>query len=801
MKRTLIHILVFIIPFLLSFSSSENPLDRLIAGFTKYLDELPQEKVYVHFDRPYYTSGETIWFKAYLTAGAFHMPSWLSRTIYIELINAKGQLVTQQKLFSISGSATGDIVLSDSLESGNYLVRAYTHWMENGEEEYFFHRAIKVWNREDHDNGITSHDKLQDIRFFPEGGDMVSGVLSKVAFKGIGPDGLGREVKGKIVDESSVVVCAFESNFLGMGAFSIIPEKGKTYRAVVDDYQMEVPLPPIKESGLVMSVRNSPGSDDVFVRLQATDYTNLKTVYILAQTRGVVCYAARMDLHENVIVAKIPKSKFPAGVAQITITDDDGIPLSERLVFVNELEQFSLEITSDKTAYAPRELVTLHIKATDGNGTPVIADLSLSVCDDQQVLPDENAETICTYLLLSSELKGHIESPAYYFNPRNKDRAEDLDYLMLTQGWRRFTFKKALQPKWEEPEYKIEKGLTIKGKMVDKNNNKPITDGKVTYLAIDPVVYTSVVRTNSFGDFELSDIIYFDSAQAVLQGETKKGSKLIKLIIDSAPDFPTLSVPLFRRNKTLTPFERAFIAKSTERKNIDKAYDFDEKVVVLKEVEVYGKKEDPSSNNNSIYGKGSASLQVAGNPGMENQSHPLQLLQGRIPGVQVAGGGQNWSVSIRGGGAPLILVDDIPVPIENLSSLSVHDIESIDVWKGGDAAVFGIRGYNGAIAFHTKRGVGFNPPKEGVFTLAEIGFQIERQFYSPKYNSQKPEYIKPDKRATLFWAPLVQTDSAGRASVSFYNHDLETIVTAVAQGISITGKPAAATFKYVIRKN
>ena len=152
MKRTTVYLLLVLTVFSLSFSLSDNPLNRIIAGFQRYLDELPQEKVYLHFDRPYYAAGETIWFKAYLTAGAFHLPSTLSRPIYTELINPDGKLITKLKLLSINGSATGIFMLPDSLSTGKYLVRSYTQWMRNSGDDYLFHRPIHIWN----DQGQTS---------------------------------------------------------------------------------------------------------------------------------------------------------------------------------------------------------------------------------------------------------------------------------------------------------------------------------------------------------------------------------------------------------------------------------------------------------------------------------------------------------------------------------------------------------------------------------------------------------------------------------------------------------------------
>ena len=796
----------FILISLLAFASADNPIEKIIAGFQQYLENLPQEKVYLHFDRPYYASGETMWFNAYLTAGEFHKPSKLSHTIYVDLLNEKEQLVQQLKLFSSEGSAAGDFILSDSLPSGNYLVRAYTQWMRNSGEEYFFYQPIKIWNKEAPAASLTPNEELMDISFYPEGGDLVNGILSKLAFKAIGPDGYGREIEGKIVDGSGAEIYKFKSNTLGMGAFPFTPEKNKEYYAVIKDVPGKFKLPTAKSKGLVMGIQNSSRLEDLILGIK-TNRDHLESLYILGQTRGIVAYAAHLDLSSNQLVARIPKAKFPAGVAQITVLDQNGNPLAERLVYINKKEDhLSVKVTPDKKVYAPRELVTLNIKAEDTGGNPVVADLSLSVTDDQQVLIDENRETITSYLLLTSELRGHIESPGYYFNPENQDREEALDYLLLTQGWRRFTIKEALATELSQPEYNVEKGLTIKGKLLNKYNDKPIADGKVTYLSYFPIADTKEVITSSTGDFQLHPVYFFDSPQAVIKGVTKKGGKRTKVVIDSSPDLPEITFPIYPLKGTQNNFEKQFIAKSIERKKINEAYKFDAETLMLDEISIDAKKEDEQNHMRSAYGKGSVTVKVSDDPTLSTMRHPLQLIQGRVPGVQVNGGGQNWEVIIGGVGSilagiqPLILVDDMPVPMESLNSLSVQDIASYTVWKGARAATFGSRGANGAIGFYTKSGQGIMDPIEGLYAYENKGYHIAREFYSPKYDVKKPEDIKPDKRATLFWAPNVKTDFTGHAKVTFYNHDLETTVTGVVNGLSSDGLPGANIVKYEIDK-
>ncbi|MBX2962938.1 MAG: TonB-dependent receptor plug domain-containing protein [Cyclobacteriaceae bacterium] len=804
-----ILLVILITVLLFSFSISVDPLEKIVAGFSAYIEKSPPEKIYIHFDKPYYTTGETMWFKVYLTAGVYHEPSTLSRTIYVEVINQHGHLVQTLKLFSLTGSTAGSLPIPDSLASGNYLVRAYTNWMRNSGEEYFFHRSIKIWNSESSttNNNHDIKDNELDLQFFPEGGHLVNGILSKVAFKAIGTDGLGRIVKGKIM-EGNQVVCEFKSNALGMGVFHITPQKDKLYTATIENSEIEATLPKSKASGLTISVNHLTASNDIIVKIQTTDYESLKTIYILAHTRGIVCYSAHADLSTNIAIAKISKAEFPSGIAQITITDRYGVPLAERLIFIDQKTQTTFTINSNKTTYAPRELVKLDIQATDASGKPIVADLSLSICDNQQVFIDENKENINAYLLLSSELTGYIESPGYYFNPNNEDREQAMDYLLLTQGWRRFTFKDALEQKWESSAYKFEQGLTIKGKMVDRYNNKPIINGNVSYLSVYPIPESRSVSTNSKGEFELNNIIYFDSSNVMLQGETRKGSKSVKILIDKLHDSPLLKFPLLTLKETQNEFEKAFITKSVMRRNIDKAYNFDEKVVLLEEVEVHAKREDTQTGYSKTFGKGSATVKISDNVALVNQFHPLQLVQGRVAGVQISGSGQNWNILIQGvnsinsGTEPLIMIDDIPVQIEMLNSIPVEDIESYTVWKGADAAIFGARGANGAIGFYTKRGAtNLNLTTENSITPVGTGFQLEREFYAPKYDVQNPEHIKPDRRITLFWAPYLQTDSSGRVSVSFFNHDDETTVTSIIEGISTDGNAGYSTIEYKIMKN
>lgn len=796
---------------LISFSLENDPFEKIIAGFERNIAEYPQEKVYLHYDRPYYAAGETIWFKAYLTAGPYHVPSSLSNTIYVELINSENQILQRQIIHSSEGFASGMLQLPESLNSGNYLLRAYTNWMRNSGEEYFFHSQVKIWNSQELNESPSSHGHSGqtarfDLQFFPEGGNLVNGIISKVAFKAIGEDGLGKMVKGKIL-EGERVLTEFESNPLGMGVFPLLPEKGKTYSAQIDGSEQELILPTALNEGIVMSVTNSPKSSDLLIKIQASENASFQTINLLAQTRGLVCGSTKADLSNRVIFARIPKQEFPSGIAQITAIDENEIPLAERLVFIDHEDQIEVTVTTDKPNYAPREAVNLTIETKNKDGKPISTNLSLTVFDREQVVVNANRETIESNLLISSELKGFIESPGYYFNPANQDKEIALDYLMLTQGWRKFTIVDALSSNRKKQVHRIEKGLTIKGQLTDTKTNKPVENGTVSYLSLFPITESSTISTGENGEFEFQDLFYFDSTKVTLKGKPKNGRTPVSISQVGNHSPPPIKYPILSYFYSPSDLEKDFISKSLESKNIKRAFDFEEDDVLLDGVQIEGKRIEDLYTGPRLYGTGSIKVKVADNPVLENLQHPLDLIKGRVAGVQVSGGGLEWKVLIQGVNSigssvePLIMVDDVEIKIVDLSSIPVMEIESYTVWKGPDAVVFGSRGANGAIGFYTRRGA----EKTSSFTqveasLAPAGYQIELEFYYPKYTTDEPPQAKPDKRITLFWEPHIYTDSTGKASLLFYNADVETVIQGEIEGISRNGSPGTSRFSYKVGK-
>ncbi|MFA6275864.1 MAG: carboxypeptidase regulatory-like domain-containing protein, partial [Pedobacter sp.] len=289
-----------------------------------------------------------------------------------------------------------------------------------------------------------------DFQFFPEGGQLISGIPNQVGFKAIKVSGLGIDAKGVIIDDQNNEVTTFTSSYAGMGSFYVTPENGKNYKAKVtfkDGTIKTFDLPNAVASGITLQVVNSNAE---FINLKILANTPFyeantdKSLFVVAQNANMIYYAAKASLKNQVIMTKIPKKNFPAGVVQITLFNANDEPLSERLAFVLHPDAMNLTVKSDLPVYKPRQKVKMILDAKSA-GLPTAGDFSISVIDEQKVPVDENSETtILSSLLLTSDLKGYIEKPNYYFIKTDDKKLGDLDKLMLTQGYRRFAYKDIL---------------------------------------------------------------------------------------------------------------------------------------------------------------------------------------------------------------------------------------------------------------------------------------------------------------------------------------------------------------------
>jgi hypothetical protein len=900
---TLLTILIFYLP--VSAQNDISVLNRIMDKTAKLYNSYPIEKVYLHFDKPYYAVGDTIWLKAYLTID-HHQPSLLSRIIYVDILGPRDSLIQSLKLQVKNSVAWSSFALSPfNYKKGNYRVIAFTNWMNNSDPGYFFNKNITIgdainnnistqislktsvenkvpkiaagiyykddegnpfsdkkvtWNiqKDDEtiikgkgvtdkngfinigfsniknygldsatmvtvlDNGnhkqftslfpLKSISRPNDIQFFPEGGQLLVGLRTKVAFKAIKPNGLGIDVKGTITDNDNKVVAEFTSSHLGMGVFVFTPADGKTYTAKVTftDGSTAVPnLPKIQTGGIVLGLDNSD-ADVLRLKLQ-TDASFFKayegkTFYILGKSNGVICYGAQTQLHDLVYNASIPKSKFPTGIVQVTLFSDEGEPLSERIAFIQHNDMLNLSLTSDKPSYTTRQKVRLDLTAKS-NGQPAEGNFSISVIDDSKVPFDENAETtILTNLLLTSDIKGYIEKPNYYFDHPDEKTAADLDVLLQTQGYRRFSYEGIMGNKFPAISFAPELGIDITGTL-RASNGIPTKNGNVRLFIADKN-YSENAVTDADGRFKFSRLVFSDSSKVMISARNNPRSSDLVLTVDGnsyqkiATNFNTPD-EILNIDSTLSAYLKNSKAKFNSTHTLKEVVIKDTRIVKTVSHRDFGSLASLSSEPDHLI----AGSLIKGCPQVLNCISSLAMGmtfdQGNFYVTRDYNSGKRVPAQI--------FLRGMPVDAGTLTTLNPDDIESVEIFTKDELGLINSAyGTNGAIVVNMKKMPETKKislqelrdliPQRNEVTFTPKGYAAIRTFYLPRYmGPRESQSTQTDTRSTIYWNPNIITDKTGASSFEYFNADGKGTYRAIIEGLDKDGNPGRQVFRYSVK--
>jgi len=413
---------------------------------------------------------------------------------------------------------------------------------------------------------------------------------------------------------------------------------------------------------------------------------------------------------------------------------------------------------------------------------------------------------IYTFLLLTSDLKGLIENPMYYFDTENENKKEDLDALMLTQGWRRFTWKDVSEGQNLAP-YIEEAGISLRGQLVDYYNHSKPRRGEVWLNVMEDPLIEQQVETDENGAFIFTGMQFKDSLTFILQARKqrnkdrsfqKKDPVFIKHL---PPEKGGISekdeIILWDGEKEAG--NNGFNESVRMINKIDSAYFAKNNIIMLDELEVVEKSAtEERFERGQIYGSPSHRLtpEMAGANMIAGS--PVELLR-RAPGVQVSGAYPNYNVIIRGHTTvsgnvdPLFLLNNVPVDIDAIVSLDINEIDFVDIITGPKAVLYGSRGSNGVVAYFTKTGSSQGEMDEredwGITFVKLAGYASAREFYSPRYDTRKDEHIKPDFRPTLFWGPDLELVKGKTTTVDFHTSDEAGAYEIFIQGLGIDGSP------------
>lgn len=657
-------------------------------------------------------------------------------------------------------------------------------------------------------------DKI-DLQFFPEGGHYLQAVESKIAFKALNEFGKGADVTGSIVDEDNRVITRFESFHMGMGAFSLRPEQGAKYFARIETPAGNgelIPLPSAIKTGFSLNLAEQDSSG-----LEWRIYSPAVTEALLVgNTHGEITYSALLSLSSGFNTVKVNTESLPVGITAFTLFDKSGTEQCERLVFLNKNEGLRVELKTNKQAYKPREHVRVDIKTTNAKGDPVKANLSLAVVDDQLLsFADDKQDNILSSMLLSTEVKGKVQEPSFYFDPDEPKADKALDYLLMTQGWRRFTWQE-VKDRSRKITYLPENITQLGGIVVNKRGVGFATE--VTLLEMGGKKRIVKVATTQQGHFLFKNI---DPDVRVLLVTKKPGEILLQQQIGldyASKQKGDTQTGVVHAEGERQDMEGTDPIETTPQKAGGFSMSLEPDVTSLSEVVVTG---SAVSSNSALT---SSTVIVSTINTDFPAGNVLEALGGLVPGVQVqnssANPGANNFINIRGSnslaagnGQPLYVLDGVPLASDiNInfmfgSLVGPEDIASISVLNSPQAAtLYGSAGANGVILINTKRGLGYSyyydrkmrPARYSSSNIQPRNFTASREFYVPPPVQRNA--ARSDFRTTIYWNPNISTDEAGEASTYFYNNDAVSAFRIIAEGFSGSGDIGRSEQVYFTQK-
>ena len=617
-----------------------------------------------------------------------------------------------------------------------------------------------------------------DVKFFPEGGALLSIPHQNVAFKVQGADGFSKEVEGFLFNSKGDTLTNFRSEHNGMGIFTMNPVDNETYYVTArtnDSITKRFDLPAIEPKGI--SIAMSHYKQEIRYEIQKTETTEWpQKLFLLAHTRGKL--AILQPINPERTFGKMNDSLFTEGITHFMLIDQQGNALSERLVFVPDHKPNQWQITADQPTYGKREKVSLQIAAKDNEGNPVEGTFSVSITDRKSIQPDSLADNILSNLLLTSDLKGYVEDPAYYFLNQDARTLRSIDYLMMTHGWRRHKIENVLRtPSLNFTNY-IEKGQTISGRIMGFFGAN-VKKGPICVLAPKYNIIATT-ETDEKGQF-IVNTSFRDSTTFLVQARTKKGFAGVDILMDP-PQYPvaTHKAPYFNGAAT---FMEDYLMNTRDQYYMEGGM----RVYNLKEVTVTAKRERPSSK--SIY-TGGINTYTVEEDRLQGYGQTAFDAASRLPSVTITNGSE---IHIRNNSEPaIIVIDDIVYEDASdiLKDIQVSDMSSSSLLRGADAVILGPRASGGAVVITLKDPRNLPArPAQGIITYTPLGYSESVEFYHPTYDTpEKKNAQRSDFRSTVYWNPELRLDAEGKATIEYYTPDSTAPEDIIIEGVDKNGK-------------
>jgi hypothetical protein len=777
----------FILVFFCFHSAQTQSLDSTLA---KISTNYQPEKVYLQYDKSSYFAGETVWFKAYVMQGIF--PAGESKTLYVDWIADNGTVLSHTVSPIVGGATNGQFDVPADYNFDFIHVRAYTRWMLNFDTAFLYSKDIRILPKDPVTTKATPVAIVPTLNLFPEGGDMIAGVKNRIAFKAIDQYGRPAKIKGKLLDAKGAVLQSFSSVHDGMGSFSLTPQAGANYSVKwVDEKNVEhsTALPQAKPSGVSMQVTIDGNKRIITVNAGPQLDNGLKELHLVGTMAQTLIFKNDISLTENNSARRIiPINNLSSGILTLTLFDAAWNAIAERVTFINNNDySFQPEMEVQRWGLGKRKRNEIEIRLPDS-----LQDANLSISVTDAAIEKDTSDNIVSHFLLSSEIKGRVYNPAYYFSNNSDSVAQKLDLVMLTNGWRRFKWEDVVKGKL--PEIKNPKDtayLSLSGKLFGVARSQLTGKESIALLIKDSssskMLLMGIRPDGSFGD---PDLILFDTLKVYYSLKSKFLTQAeARFMVDRlpAPNYTAFSknflYPRHIFDTTGNAHHSLLASKSLELMNIYRGHIMQTVVVTATKkptVQVL----DEKYTSGLFKGGDGYQFDLMNDPTSAGYMNIFSYLQGKVAGLQITPNPP--SLSWRGG-SPAVYLDEMPTDLDMISNIPVTDVAYVKVFR--PPFMGGSGGGNGAIAIYTRKGSDQAPSKgSGLSSNTVAGYSPIKQFYSPNYDRFDPRNDRLDIRTTLYWNPLLLSNQKTKSiKLNFFNNDVTKAFRVVIEGMTKDG--------------
>jgi hypothetical protein len=713
--------------------------------------------------------------------------------VHAELIDKSGKKIQKHLLYVEDGWAPGRMAIPDTLDPGQYLLRAYSDIQDSLGEDHFFHKTLEVskvrstLDKEENRVPEAATPEI-DLAFLPEGGFLLEGRMNTVGIKTLDQHGRSIAVMGEILNQKGAVVSTFETSYKGMDTVRLHPLPGEKYQIRLLGYPgFHHKISSVRKKGIKVEFCEASEKELLFrVASNSSSYLGKNFLFAIMH-RGSVIFQKNFNMKEPEFPIRISSLALPAGINRFVLLDENLIPVSERLYFSKNLDINQIRIESDQETYSTRSPVTLHLSEMEDLGGMAWSSLSLSVVAANAVDKSKKAMDIRSCLLINSELKGQIDSPSEFFQDDEEHASDEkLDLLMLTQGWSSYLWNSMHR---EEPGTEIQTlaGITLSGSVRKAFSKKPVVDGLVVCNIFNSQGHFSKeATTDKKGRFSFQGLYFPDTAALFLQGYNNKGNLYTEVFLDPVmqrdPGISSSFLPVFRH---ISEFPVRLYQQQYFNEQELRDYSLRTGSILLDEVTVTSKYTPVSDGHFRLYGIPMDSYKIT-----EKDYHyhtVFDYLQAHVSGLK----GPPISFA-TGASGKLLLLNGVQTEFEIIQSIPMSDVDVIEFIKHHNVtgvAMFGTRGAGGVISIFTKKGgdLTYNTYVQGSLSDRIMGFSSYREFYTPAYTPENINSEMPDRRITLYWNPEINIRE-GHAEVSFFTSDEAARYRIYVEGISNTGE-------------